>query len=271
MATYAIGDIQGCYDSLIMALKKISFDKNKDQIYFVGDLVNRGEKSLETLRFIKNLGSAANVVLGNHDLHLLAQFFKENRDNSKKDTLQEIFDAPDKKDLIDWLRHQPLFNYDKEKNIAFVHAGIFPLWTIEDTKAYAKEVESVLRGNNYLAFLLNMYGDQPNSWSEKLEGINRLRFITNSLTRIRFCRPNADLDFKEKMSPVNQKDINLIPWFKHPKRVQKNTKIIFGHWSTLGYFQGDNVWGIDSGCAWGGSLTIIKIGSKKIIPIFVKC
>ena len=263
MAIYAIGDIQGCYEDLQNLLNKISFNPIKDKLWFVGDLVNRGPDSLKTLRFVKKLGSAAQIVLGNHDLHLIAIYhgIKKNKDSS----INDILKAPDSKELIDWLRKQPLLHYDKETKFTLVHAGIYPLWKLKQAKVYAKELEHVLRGDDYLDFIKHMYGNKPAKWSNKLKGWDRLRFICNSFTRMRYCKKKGELEFDENGVPGSQSN-KLVPWYEFPERVSKKKKIIFGHWSTLGYFiqpNGltlvNNVYATDTGCVWGGKLTALKI------------
>ena len=266
MTIYAIGDIQGCYKDLTNLLEKVNFNTLTDKLWFVGDLVNRGPDSLNTLRFIKGLGDSAQVVLGNHDLHLLAIYhgIKKNKDTS----IQEILDASDCDELLNWLRTQSLLFHDTQTNFVMVHAGVYPHWTLEQAKLYANELESVLSSDNYLDFLNHMYGNKPDVWSEELSDWDRLRFICNSFTRMRYCHTNGQLDFDSNDAPDagGFKNNDLIPWFDIPNRVCKNEKIIFGHWSTLGYFQKqnnllipDNVFATDTGCVWGGTLSALKI------------
>lgn len=263
MAIYAIGDIQGCYEDLTNLLDKIKFNPSSDKLWFVGDLVNRGPDSLHALRFIKSLGESAQVVLGNHDLHLLAIYhgIKKNKDNS----IQDILDAPDCLELLNWLRQQPLLFHDIQTKFTMVHAGINPSWSLIEAQQYAKELENILSSDNYLDFLNHMYGDMPNEWSEKLTGWERLRFICNSFTRMRYCEVNGQLDFDFNGEPGSQ-DNNLTPWFDVNNRICKNEKIVFGHWSTLGYFQKQkslsipkNIFPTDTGCVWGGELSALKI------------
>ncbi len=258
MSIYAIGDIQGCYDELLRLLDVIQFDQHKDQLWFAGDLVNRGPKSLETLRFVKSLGSSAISVLGNHDLHLLATAFKQ-RKAHKKDSLSEILAAPDRDELLDWLRHRPLFHH--QKDFCLLHAGLPPQWDFEKTKAMANKAEKTLRDDDYLEFFKVMYGDQPNIWSSDLKGMDKIRFIINCFTRMRYCDKHGKMDFKHSGAPGTQPNY-LMPWFKVPKRQSKEMTIIFGHWSTLGYYQGDNCYAIDTGCLWGGELTALELGKK---------
>ena len=263
MTIYAIGDIQGCYEDLTNLLEKVNFKPLEDKLWFVGDLVNRGPDSLSTLRFIKSLGDSAQVVLGNHDLHLLAIYhgIKKNKDAS----VQEILDASDCGELLDWLRKQPVLFHDAQTNFIMVHAGIYPHWSLEQAKSYAHELENVLSSDNYLDFLNHMYGNKPDEWSEELSDWERLRFICNSFTRMRYCKANSQLDFDFNGAPDSQIN-DLIPWFDIPNRDCKDEKIIFGHWSTLGYFQKennlsipDNIFATDTGCVWGGTLSALKI------------
>lgn len=281
MAIYAIGDIQGCYEDLTLLLEHVKFNPQTDKLWFVGDLVNRGPDSLSTLRFVKELAttSTAKMVLGNHDLHLLAIYhgIKKNKDSN----IDKILNAPDCDELIYWLRKQPLLIHDKQTQFTIVHAGIYPYWTLEQAKGYAAELETVLRSDNYLDFLNHMYGNQPNSWSDNLTGWDRLRFICNSFSRMRYCQPDGQLDFDYNGAPGSQ-DNNLVPWFDVDKRPCANERIIFGHWSTLGYFQKQNslslpdgIYATDTGCVWGGKLTALKIegtgNNQKIEMLSIDC
>lgn len=255
MAIYAIGDVQGCYDSLLSLLDAIHFNERKDQLWFVGDLVNRGPKSLETLRFIKKLGDAAVVVLGNHDLHLLAASCDPIAENSKK-ALTPILLAPDRDALINWLRHRPLLHYDGK--FCMVHAGLAPQWDLNQAHKLAQEVETVLRGNHFPLLMKAMYGNKPDHWSSHLAGMDRLRFIINCFTRMRYCDKHGRLDLEPNGPPGSQPK-HLMPWFKVPGRKSINTRIVFGHWSSLGYYHGDNCFAIDTGCLWGGQLTALRL------------
>ncbi len=255
MATYAIGDIQGCYDDLLRLLDKIQFEPANDKLWFAGDLVNRGSKSLETLRFVKSLGDKAITVLGNHDLHLLAIVYLQKKPK-KKDSLDAILKADDRDELIEWLRCRPLFHH--EQNFSLLHAGLPPQWDFEKTQQMAAYAEQVLRGDNYLEFFQNMYGDQPMIWSDNLVGLERMRFIINCFTRLRYCSFEGELDFHYK-DEIGSQPSHLQPWFTVPNRKSVDMKIIFGHWSTLGYYQKDNCFGIDTGALWGGQLTALKL------------
>lgn len=258
MAIYAIGDIQGCFDELLKLLDTISFNEQSDQLWFAGDLVNRGPKSLETLRFVKSLGNSAITVLGNHDLHLLVASCAPKIAN-KKDTLLPVLEAPDRDELIHWLRHRPLFHFNDD--FCLVHAGLPPQWDFNKTKKMALLAEQVLKGPDYQVFLKQMYGNKPNLWSSGLKGVEKLRFIINCFTRMRYCDVNGRLDFIHSGPPGTQPG-NLIPWFEAPKRKNADMRIIFGHWSALGYYEGSNCYAIDTGCLWGGQLTALKLGEQ---------
>jgi len=256
MATYAIGDIQGCFDELLRLLDTISFNENEDQLWFAGDLVNRGPKSLETLRFVKALGSSAVTVLGNHDMHLLAASCTE-KIAAKKDALSQVLEAPDRDELIHWLRHQPLFHYNDD--FCLVHAGLPPQWDFKKTQKMALLAEQTLRSSDYQIFLKQMYGNKPNIWSSSLKGMSRIRFIINCFTRMRYCDASGRLDFANS-GPLGSQPKNLLPWFEVPNRKNADMRVIFGHWSTLGYYEGSNCFAIDTGCLWGGQLTALKLG-----------
>jgi len=258
MSIYAIGDIQGCFDELLRLLEVISFDEHTDQLWFAGDLVNRGPKSLETLRFIKSLGDSAVTVLGNHDLHLLAASCAP-KIARKKDSLLPILEAPDSDELIDWLRHRPLFHFNED--FCLVHAGLPPQWDFKKTQKMALLAEQALRGPKYQAFLKQMYGNKPNIWSSNLKGVEKLRFIINCFTRMRYCDVNGRLDFVNS-GPLGSQPKSLMPWFEVPKRKNADMRIIFGHWSALGYYEGPNCYAIDTGCLWGGQLTALKLGEQ---------
>jgi bis(5'-nucleosyl)-tetraphosphatase (symmetrical) len=265
VSTYAIGDIQGCFDQLIQLLNKVQFDEKHDYLWFAGDLVNRGPKSLETLRFIKKLGDRAIVVLGNHDLHLLAVSI-DNKKHYNKGSLDDVLNAPDSAELLHWLRHRPLFHYDEMSGYAMVHAGLPPDWTIKQAGEYAKEVEQCLQSDRYIDYLKVLYGNKPSIWDETLCGFDRLRFITNCLTRLRYCDQYGHLKHKEKRAPELASD-DLIPWYQMPGRLSADTTIIFGHWSTLGYRQTDNVISIDTGCLWGEQLTLLSLEDGQITQL----
>jgi bis(5'-nucleosyl)-tetraphosphatase (symmetrical) len=263
MAIYAIGDIQGCYDDLQRLLSLIEFNPEDDKLWFAGDLVNRGPQSLEVIRFIKSLGERAISVLGNHDLHLLA-LSQGNRSHYKHGTLEDILHAPDHIELIEWLRHRPLMYHNKKRGYSLVHAGLPPPCEIAPALKRSAELEATLRGPGFHHFCQVMYGNDPDIWSDNLTGIDRLRFITNCFTRVRFCTQDGRLALKEKGAPGSQNN-GTLPWFKLKERASRNSRILFGHWSTLGYYVGENVWSLDTGCLWGGKLTALKL-SKKYDP-----
>lgn len=256
MAIYAIGDIQGCFDELLKLLDAISFDQQTDQLWFAGDLVNRGPKSLETLRFVKSLGDSAVTVLGNHDLHLLAASCSLIK-SGKKGSLDQVLNAPDRDELVDWLRHRPLLHYNDE--FCLIHAGLPPQWDFEKTQEMAALAEQALRAPDYKVFMNQMYGNKPDIWSSSLKGVARLRFIINCFTRMRYCDRHGRLDFEHNGPPGSQPK-NLLPWFEAPNRKNSGLRIICGHWSSLGYYQGNNCYAIDTGCLWGGQLTALKLG-----------
>jgi bis(5'-nucleosyl)-tetraphosphatase (symmetrical) len=261
MAVYAIGDIQGCCDELLELLAILRFDRENDRLWFVGDLVNRGPKSLETLRFVRGLGQSAITVLGNHDLHLLAAAHGIRPDSIDGDTLEPILAAPDRDALIDWLRHQPLLHYDRELGYLMVHAGLPPQWDLKLAQRCAGEVETVLRGDRLESFLSRMYGNKPKQWSTELDGWDRLRFIINCFTRMRYCDRNGRLDLKSSGPPGSQPE-GYYPWFEIPARASGDINIIFGHWSTLRPSDTPGVYPIDQGCLWGGQLTALRIDTR---------
>ena len=262
MSVYAIGDIQGCYDSLMKLLELIKFDENNDKLWFAGDLVNRGDNSLKTLRFIKSLGKQAKVVLGNHDLTLLAIAYSNT--HIKKHTMHDVLNAPDREELLYWLRHQKLCHFNKKRQVMLVHAGVYPLWNTEQALARAKEVEQILQSDNFIDFLNHMFGSLPATWQDSLSGWDRLRFITNAFTRMRYCDKQGELQFKDN-GPIGSQDKKHIPWFKLSQRKDKEIITLFGHWSTLfGITKTKNVYALDTGCLWGGKLTTLKLPEKGI-------
>jgi bis(5'-nucleosyl)-tetraphosphatase (symmetrical) len=270
MATYAIGDIQGCEDELKRLLDRIRFDPAGDRLWFAGDLVNRGPGSLGVLRLVRSLDASAVTVLGNHDLHLLA-IAEGNGRHVKGGSLNEVLAAPDRDELLHWLRHRPLMHCDPDRGYALVHAGLPPQWTLDEALGYALELESVLQGPGYRDYLLGMYGNEPARWAPDLTGIERLRIITNCLTRLRYCTADGSLALKEK-GTLATRPKDLIPWFQHPGRLTRGDRIVFGHWSALGYWDRDNVWGIDSGCLWGGHLTALRLRRKRPAqPVHLPC
>ena len=268
MATYAVGDIQGCFDELQRLLKFIKFDIQHDTLWLCGDLISRGPASLRTLRFVKDLGTRAITVLGNHDLHLLA--VAEGVRTTKDKGLLEILNAPDAGELLDWLRNQPLLHHDEALGFTLVHAGIYPLWSLPQARQYADELHTVLHSDNYQQFLHNMYGNKPSTWSEDLQEWDRLRFICNSFTRMRYSTEQGKLEFKHKDSPGSQPK-GYVPWFKVTQRVTLGSSLLFGHWSTLGQIEHPEVHALDSGCVWGGKLTALRIDSQPPAIMEIDC
>jgi len=265
MATYAIGDIQGCYQSFQKLLKKIAFDPAKDTLWLVGDLINRGPKSLETLRFIIEHKKSIKCVLGNHDLHFLAVEAGVKR-ATRKDTFDELLGAKDLKKIVKWMRKQPLFYYDAPLNTAMVHAGVPPQWNLQKVIEYAYEVSQCVQSENAVDFYQAMYGNTPDKWSKSLEGMERLRVITNYLTRMRYCRDDGSLDLTEKVA-VGKQSKELVPWFD-VKRKTLGCDIVFGHWASLqGNCYVDGVYALDTGCVWGGLLTALRLEDKKYFQV----
>jgi bis(5'-nucleosyl)-tetraphosphatase (symmetrical) len=263
MATYAIGDIQGCFDELQMLLDKIGFSAGRDRLWFVGDLVNRGPKSLETLRFVNGLGEAAQVVLGNHDLHLVmcAEGFGRAH---REDTLQAVLEAPDRDVLISWLRAQPLCRVEGE--YAMVHAGLLPQWSITQAQDLSDEVSAALAGLDFRRFLAHMWGSKPAAWEDDLSGWERLRVIVNAMTRMRFCSSDGVIDFSAKGPPENAPP-GLLPWFAVPSRKSATHTMVCGHWSALGFRQQPKLLALDSGCLWGGSLTAVRLEDRRVFQL----
>jgi bis(5'-nucleosyl)-tetraphosphatase (symmetrical) len=256
MATYAIGDVQGCFDELQALLSRVGFRRQADRLWFVGDLVNRGPKSLEVLRFVRALGDRAISVLGNHDLHLITQAegFERPRPD---DTLADVMDAPDGKSLVGWLRERPMMH--AEGGYAVVHAGILPHWSVAKALSLAAEVEAALRGPSYRDFLGRLYGSTPDRWNDALAGWDRLRVIVNAMTRMRFCTADGRMDFRAKgmTAPAGYR-----PWFE--LRAAEGPRLLCGHWSTLGLKLAPGVAMLDSGCVWGGALTALRLEDQTL-------
>lgn len=261
MAIYAIGDLQGCYDPLRRLLREIAFKPEKDTLWFCGDLVNRGPKSLKTLRFVRSLGDSAITVLGNHDLHLLALASGAVQFSRRFETLEKILAAPDCDELLEWLRQRPIAHYDKKLDTLLVHAGTLPSWSLKKTLARAAEVESALRGPNFDVLMNKMYGNAPRKWSNDLKGYRRLRFIINTLTRMRMLSTSEGLNFAHTGSPWQARG-NLRPWFQFEKRSAAKTRVVFGHWSQLGLIVLPNLISLDTGCVWGRQLTAVRLDAK---------
>lgn len=261
MATYAVGDVQGCLAPLQVLLDEVHFDPSQDHLWLVGDLINRGPASLKTLRYLYAMRDSLTIVLGNHDLHFLATVW--HRDLLKEqDTLQEILDAPDCAELVAWLRQQKLAHYDASFNALLVHAGVPPQWSLEQVLARAAEVEAVLQDDRRVGeFFLTMYGNKPKLWSDALSGNERLRVITNYLTRMRFCTAEGRLQLKAKNGP-EQPPAGHAAWFAHPGRTLERHRIIFGHWAALeGRSSHPNAIALDTGCVWGGAMTLYNLDS----------
>lgn len=263
MASYAIGDIQGCYHAFQALLERINFDQKSDRLWLVGDLINRGSGSLEVLRWCYTHQDSLTVVLGNHDLHALV-VAEGIVAAHKGDTLDALLAAHDSDKLLNWLRHQRLIY--QEGNHLMVHAGLLPQWTAEQALGYAAEVERVLHGENYLDFLKHMYGNLPDHWRDDLTGFDRLRVITNAATRLRICSVTGQMEFKFK-GELEDIPVGFMPWFDVPKRATQDTQVIFGHWSALGLQQRENIYALDTGCLWGGKLTAMNIETKAVVQV----
>ena len=267
MAVYAIGDVQGCCDALDRLLREIRFDPESDHLLLVGDLVNRGPESLRTLRRVRAMGAAATAVLGNHDLHLLASWAGV-RPLGRADTLREVLDAHDAPELIEWVRHKPLAHRLKidDEDFLMVHAGVLPEWSATDAVARAHEVESALQGPGWMQFVSHMYGDKPDHWDNELRGVERLRFIVNAFTRMRFCTAEGVLDLKTKEGADRQPP-GYLPWFDVPGRRALDTTVIFGHWSMLGWIERSHLLGLDTGCVWGNTLTAVRLTDRNRVQV----
>lgn len=261
MATYAVGDLQGCYDPFRRLLDKIQFDPANDRLWLTGDLVNRGPRSRKTLRYVRSLGLAVTTVLGNHDLHLLALAHDIGVNTNRFDSMWKILAADDCDEMIDWLRTQPLAHFDADLNTLLVHAGLPPQWSCKKALKRAAEVEAVLRGADFVDFLQAMYGNKPDRWSGKLAGAERLRFIVNCLTRVRMMTPDGKLDFSHS-GPPDAARKGLVPWFNAPDARWAGTRIVFGHWSALGLVVDDNIVSVDTGCVWGRQLTAVRLDGR---------
>ncbi len=263
MATYAIGDIQGCFHAFMALLVRLRFNPKQDKLWLVGDIINRGSGSLEVLRWCFLHQDSLKIVLGNHDLHALAVVHNV-KPAHKYDTLQSSIDAPDSDVLFTWLRHQSLMI--EENGYVMVHAGLFPQWTIEQAISLASEVEYALQADSFHNFLSNMYGNSPNVWHDNLSGIDRLRAITNAMTRMRICSLEGEMEFEFKGA---MRDIpsGFIPWFDVAARRSQDAKIICGHWSALGLRQRDNIHALDTGCLWGGQLTAMCLETREITQV----
>ncbi|ADE13096.1 symmetrical bis(5'-nucleosyl)-tetraphosphatase [Sideroxydans lithotrophicus] len=263
MAIYAVGDIQGCYAELQLLLAQMRFDPAQDRLWLVGDLVNRGPGSLEVLRLVKSLGDSAITVLGNHDLHLLA-VAEGAAELHRTDTLDGILSAPDRGELLAWLRQQRLLY--AEGDYVLVHAGLLPQWGVKQAASLAREVESALRSDDYATFLARMYGNAPHTWDDGLAGYKRLRVIVNAFTRMRICTPQGEMEFKFK-GEVEHIPAGFLPWFDVPERKSRKATVIFGHWSALGLKVTPNVIALDTGCLWGGPMTAIRLDDRQLFQV----
>ncbi len=259
MSIYVVGDIQGCFDPLIRLLEKVNFNSNQDSLWSTGDLVNRGPQSLEVLRFVKSL-KYSQVVLGNHDLHLLAVLSGQSSVKNH-DTFDSILNASDKEELGIWLRHRPLLHHDSILDVTLVHAGLPPQWDLSKAQECADELSAVLKSSDYAEFFAHMYGDMPTRWNDELKGWDRLRVIANCLTRLRFCDSEGNLDLHTKGNIPKE---GYFPWFKISQRRSKDLKILFGHWAALaGKTENPKAIALDTGCVWGRCLTAMRLEDGK--------
>lgn len=263
MATYAIGDIQGCFTTFSRLLEKIGFDPARDRVWLVGDLINRGPDSLAMLRWARQHDAALTVVLGNHDLHTLA-VAEGFVDAHRYDTLHPLLAAPDRDELLSWLRERPMAH--AEGGYLMVHAGVLPSWHPEQVLALADEVETALRGNDYRNFFAHMYGNHPNHWQDDLAGMSRLRVITNALTRLRVCTAEGAMDFRFK-GELPDIPAGMTPWFDMPERQSAGVTLVFGHWSALGLVVRANLVALDTGCLWGGALTAMRLEDRRVYQV----
>lgn len=263
MSDYAIGDVQGCYEPLQRLLELIDFNEQTDRLWFVGDLVNRGPESLAVLRFIHALPVTPQITLGNHDLHLLGSLFGGRPWKGHDDTFQDVMQAADGEELGHWLRKQSILCHSPELNVVMCHAGIAPVWDLSQAILCAQELEQRLSGDNYAEFLSQMYGNKPDVWSDELQGVDRLRMITNYFTRMRFCNDYGVLELGYK-GTIAKAPPRLHPWFQVPDRKEISSDIVFGHWAALmGVTNNPNIHAIDTGCLWGGELTALRLQDKQ--------
>jgi bis(5'-nucleosyl)-tetraphosphatase (symmetrical) len=270
MATWAIGDIQGCHDELARLIDKLRFDPASDTLWFCGDLVNRGGQSLAVLRLVKSIGDRAVVALGNHDLSLLAIAERKREDQARVNAeLREVLFAPDRDELLTWLRRQNLLHVDRTLGFALVHAGLFPRWTIEQAVEVAREIEDKLRSDSYRRLMKQLFGNKPDLWTPKLRGIDRWRAGINVFTRMRYCDVRGRIGFGDKGAPGTQRP-GLYPWYEVPGQIRRDIRIVCGHWSTLGLFSGLGVHAIDTGCVWGGALTALRLDGDEPEYVAIK-
>jgi bis(5'-nucleosyl)-tetraphosphatase (symmetrical) len=268
MALWAIGDLQGCHAEFMALLERIRFDAGRDRLWLTGDLVNRGPASLAALRAVKALGDSATVVLGNHDLHLLAMAYAPKTVSKREPELEAVIDAPDAAELLEWLRARPLLHRERGVPWTLIHAGLPPQWTLAQAAASAREIERAL-ARDASAFLLEMYGDGPDRWSPALEGADRLRFSVNCLTRLRFVDRKGRLVLSHK-GTIADAPAGAMPWFRHPERMTRDDCLLFGHWSALGYLAEPGLRCLDTGCVWGGALTALRI-DREGEPVQLRC
>jgi len=268
VALYAIGDLQGCHAEFMTLLERLKFDPRRDRLWLTGDLVNRGPASLAALRAVKSLGRAVTVVLGNHDLHLLAMAFAPKTVKRREPELEAVLDAPDAAELLDWLAARPLLHRDDALGWTLIHAGLPPQWTLTQAESCAREVEKALR-DDVAAMLEEMYGDEPDRWSASLKGAARLRFTVNCLTRLRFVDRKGRLVLSYK-GTIADAPAGAMPWFRHPERATKDDAFVFGHWSALGYLAEPGLRCLDTGCVWGGALTALRLDEDGA-PVRLPC
>jgi len=263
MATWAIGDVQGCHDELSRLIDTLAFDPARDTLWFCGDLVNRGGQSLAVLRLVKSLGERAVVVLGNHDLSLLAIAQRRREDQARVNAeLREVLFADDHEELLGWLRTRKLVHVDRNLGYLLVHAGLFPRWSTQEAESIAGEIEDKLHGEGHRRLLKQMFGNKPDLWSPRLRGIDRWRAGINVFTRMRYVDPRGRIAFGAKGRPGTQRP-GLYPWFSVPGVAERDLRVVCGHWSTLGRFAGLGVHALDTGCVWGGHLTAMRLDGEE--------
>ena len=263
MATYAIGDVQGCFEPLERLVGEIGFSRAADRLWFVGDLVNRGPQSAAVVRFVRDLGDRAIVVQGNHDLHLLALAAGHTKRRAD-DTFDDLLDAPDRDELLDWLRFRPMLHV--AEGYVMVHAGLLPAWSVAQAQDLAAEVEAELRSRRYRLFLAELYGSKPDAWRDSLRGMDRLRVIVNAMTRMRFCTADGVMDFRVK-GELEKAPQGFMPWFDVPVRKTRGVPIVCGHWSALGLRLTPDLLALDTGCVWGGSLSAVRLEDRQLFQL----
>ena len=263
MTTLAIGDIQGCYTEFRELLDEMEFEPGRDRLWLVGDLVNRGPDNLSTMEYLMSLPDPI-VVLGNHDLHFLA-VARGLQHSMHGDTMEDLLDSPRLDEMVDWLRRQPLIHIDSDLGYVMVHAGVPPIWDLEECATHAREVEQVLRGDDFDDFLSAMYGNQPDQWDPALTGNDRLRTITNYLTRLRYCQPDGRMELTHK---AKERPHGFVPWFEIPRPADEHYRLIFGHWAALdGHTGNDRMIGLDTGCVWGRNLSGLRLDDGRLFTV----